>query len=184
MAAAEATAAAPPSRIYLTGFMAAGKTAVGAALAALLGLRFLDLDREVERRAGTSIRRIFERQGEAAFRDLEHTALRATASLDSVVVATGGGTMAFERNRSLIRELGICVWLDASFETVVARLDAAGQSRRPLFRSRDEARALYDERLPAYRMADFRVAVSQADTATGVAARIARLLPRESVCAT
>ena len=172
------------SRIYLVGFMASGKTAVGAALAAREGLRFLDLDREIEHRADGEIRRIFERRGEAAFRDLEHDALRTSVSSPSIVVATGGGAMAFERNQEIIRTAGYSVWLDASFETLLARLDEAGRRQRPLFRDEVQARSLYEERLSSYRLADLHVRVSAEDTASGVAARIARLLPRESVCAT
>ena len=133
------SAAAP--RIYLTGFMAAGKTAVGGALAALLGYRFIDLDRQIEARAGLSAAEIFERRGEEAFRELEHRALEGTANLRQTVIATGGGAMTFERNRALIRRLGLSVWLDPGFEIILARLDEAGRRRRPLFRDPEQARS-------------------------------------------
>ena len=78
-------------RIYLTGFMGAGKTAVGGNLCELLGYPLLDLDREVEARAGLSVREIFEKLGESAFRDLEHDCLKQTAPLRRV------GTLPFRR---------------------------------------------------------------------------------------
>lgn len=162
-------------RIYLTGFMAAGKTAVGKALAAILGYRFVDLDSEIEARAGCSVREIFARRGEAAFRELEHEALRATASDRRLVVATGGGTVTFERNRALIRRLGTSVWLAPAFETLLARLDEEERAQRPLLGDPQQARELYRQRLDAYRRADIRIGVDADETAAGVAARIARL---------
>lgn len=165
-----------PRRVYLTGFMAAGKTAVGRLLARELGYRFVDLDSEIEKRCGESIREVFERQGEVGFRDLEHSALEATAVEPGVVVATGGGAMVFERNRDLIRRLGISVWLDPGFETILGRLDEDERRRRPLFEDEEQARALYEQRLDAYQMADLRVEISDADTAEAVVARIAKLI--------
>lgn len=165
-----------PSRIFLTGFMASGKTAVGSALADRLGYRFLDLDREVEARAGASVREIFARRGEAAFRDLEHRALAATAAAGEVVVATGGGAVVFERNRALIRRLGVSVWLDPGFETLLARLDEEGRRERPLLRDPEQARRLYESRLGAYARADLRIEIAADETAPEVAARIARSL--------
>lgn len=174
-------------RIYLTGFMGAGKSSVGGSLADILGARFVDLDRQIERRTETTISIIFARQGEAAFRDLEHSCLKETAKWDHVVVATGGGTMTFDRNLSVIRELGVSVWLDLSFEAIVDRLGPHARRKRPLFADEDQARKLYDERLPAYRRSDLRVGVTADDSPTSVAKRIAQEL-REKVrvepCAT
>ena len=96
-------------RIFLTGFMGSGKTTVGRRLAERLELPFVDLDEEIERRAGMAVREIFERQGEPAFRALEAEALRQVLALPDVVVATGGGTMAFEGNFRLIRASGLVV---------------------------------------------------------------------------
>ena len=76
-------------RIYLTGFMGCGKTTVGRRLAQRLGVPFVDLDEEIERRAGMTVRQIFEQQGEPAFRQMEAEALRGTLALPDVVVATG-----------------------------------------------------------------------------------------------
>ncbi|HEX9736208.1 MAG TPA: shikimate kinase [Thermoanaerobaculia bacterium] len=169
-------------RIYLTGFMGAGKTAVGGNLSGLLGSALLDLDHEVEARAGLSIREIFERLGEGAFRELEHDCLKQTARFQAAVVATGGGTMTFPRNLALIRRLGVSVWLNPSFATIVERIGGRGKSDRPLFKTEEQALALFRERLPAYRRSDLQMDVAPGETAAEVAARIAlRLKERRCV---
>ena len=169
-------------RIYLIGFMAAGKTQIGIGLASLLGYRFRDLDQEIEGRAEMSVAEIFERRGEDVFRDLEHECLAGTSSLENAVIATGGGTMTFERNRGLIRDLGLSVWLDPSFEILLERLRLGARGSRPLFRDESQARSLYDSRLRAYRMADLRIETTAEDTPRCVAAKIAARL-RERSCA-
>lgn len=169
-------------RLYLTGFMAAGKTAVGSALAENLGRVFCDLDAVIEQEAGETVREIFARRGEAAFRDLEHECLGRTAELAGAVIATGGGTMSFARNRELIRRLGVSVWLDPPFDTLLARLRRSVAADRPLYGDENETRALYHRRLDAYRMSDLRIEPSSGESAPSVAARIAHLL-RERRCA-
>ncbi len=177
----------PPAaslRVFLVGFMASGKTAVGSALAARLGVRFIDLDREIETAAGADVEKIFTHFGEATFRDLEHEALRRTSEEAAAVVATGGGAMIAERNRALIRELGTSVWLDAGFDVILDRLSPGGRRKRPLFQDEEQALELYRERRAFYRRADLRVEIEFADTARRVAARIADLLLRGNLCAT
>lgn len=163
-------------RIYLTGFMGSGKTAAGQRLAERLGVPFVDLDSEVERRAGMAVREIFERQGEPAFRALEQEALRATGELPDVVVATGGGTVTFEANARWIRANGVSVWLNPSFATIVRRIGGLGKRDRPLFRDEVQALALYRERLPAYRRADLTVEVGPEEQPEEIAARIELLM--------
>jgi shikimate kinase len=163
-------------RIYLTGFMGAGKSAVGRRLAERLGVPFMDLDEEVERRAGLRVREIFERHGEAEFRRLEQETLRASGEMEDVVVATGGGTVTFEANARWIRENGLSVWLNPSFATIVGRIGGLGKKDRPLFREEAQALALYQERLPAYRRADLAVDVRPDEHPQEVAARVALLL--------
>ncbi len=170
-----------PVRVYLVGFMAAGKTAVGSTLATLLGYGFGDLDRMIEERAGAPTHEIFSGRGESWFRDCEHRCLGDTGARDRFVIATGGGTMTFERNRELIGRLGTSVWLDPPFETLLARLEKAGRGIRPLFRDPEQARALYHRRLDAYRMSDLRIETRPRETADDVAARIAARL-RERSC--
>lgn len=160
-------------RIYLTGFMGSGKSTVGRLLASRLGFPFLDLDEEVERLAGMRVREIFERHGEPVFRRMERESLEATRSLPEVVVATGGGTVAFEVNHRFIRENGITVWLNPSFATIVDRIGAMGKEDRPLFRNETQALALYRERLPAYRRADLTMDMAPGEGPEEIAARIA-----------
>ncbi len=163
-------------RIYLTGFMGSGKSAVGRRLAERLGLPFVDLDEEIEKRAGLRVREIFEWHGESDFRRLEQETLRATGELGDVVVATGGGTVTFEANARWIRENGLSVWLNPAFATIVGRIGGLGKKDRPLFRDEVQALALYRERLPAYRQADLTVDVRPEEHPQEVAARVALLL--------
>jgi shikimate kinase len=163
-----------PGRIFLTGFMGSGKTTVGRALAGALGWSFVDLDAEVEARAAMTVREVFARLGEPAFRELEHEALRdVIAAPPPVVVATGGGTFTFERNLALLQGAGVSVWLNPSFATIVRRIGTLGKRDRPLFRNEAEALALYQARLPAYRLAEHRIDVGADDSADEVAARVA-----------
>jgi shikimate kinase len=147
-------------RIYLTGFMGSGKTTVGRALARRLGVPFLDLDHEIEQQAGMTVRQIFERQGEPAFRSLEAEALRGTLALADVVVAMGGGTVTFEANARLAAANGLTVWLNPAFATIAKRIGGRGKVDRPLFKDEVQALALYRERLPAYRRSDLTVDVA------------------------
>jgi shikimate kinase len=160
-------------RIYLTGFMGCGKTTVGRRLARKLNVEFVDLDEEVERRAGMTVRQIFEAQGEPAFRQMEAEALRGTLARPDVVVAMGGGTMAFEANAALIGAGGLSIWINPAFATIAARIGGRGKSDRPLFKDESQALALYRERLPAYRRADLTVDVAPREGPEEIAARIA-----------
>jgi shikimate kinase len=169
--------------IYLTGFMGSGKTTVGGCLAARLGLPFVDLDQAIEARACRSIRQIFDEVGEPGFRSLEHEVMTAVAAGPPAVVATGGGTVTASANLRLIETTGISVWLNPPFATISKRIGALGKADRPLFKDEMQALALYRDRIPAYRKADFEVAVAPAESAEEVAARIA-LLVRARSCAT
>ncbi len=168
-------------RIFLIGFMGAGKTTIGKNLSAALRYRFVDLDSVIETTAGRSIPTIFDRWGEARFRELEHQCLGRLADLEDVVVATGGGTFAFEVNRDVIRGLGTSVWLDPSFSTIVSRIGETEQRDRPLFRSSEETQALYERRRSSYRLADVHVEVGATETPDEVADRVADLM-REREC--
>ena len=167
-------------RVYLTGFMGAGKTATGRGLAAALKWRFVDLDGRVEAVAGQSVPEIIERRGEEAFRSLERAALEETLGDRRVVVATGGGTLAQPGAVELLRGRGLIVWLELPFAELARRVEAAGVGARPLYGSRRRARQLYRERLPFYRQADLVVTVGGDEPVASVVGRLAAELGVEA----
>jgi len=140
--------------------MGAGKSRVGRALASALGWSFVDTDVLVERAAGMKIAEIFAREGEAGFRKRERAVLEALPT-SACVIALGGGAVASQANRDLLREKGTLVWLDARPETLVERIGAANE--RPLLAGLDDAAriaklaALRAERASAYGAASVRV---------------------------
>jgi shikimate kinase len=170
-------------RIFLTGFMGAGKTSVGRRLAASLAWPFVDLDEEIEKQAGESVREIFEHAGEQRFREIEARVLADSMRHDPVVVATGGGTLTFPRNLSAAKSAGLVVWLNPEFATLTRRVGGRGKEDRPLFRDEATVLALYRERLPAYALADLKVDVAAGESVEEVAARIG-LLVAERTCNT
>jgi shikimate kinase len=161
-------------RVYLIGFMGAGKTATGSELARLQRAVFWDLDLRVEAALGMSVQEVFAGRGEAFFRGVEAAQLKLTRRASRAVVATGGGTFASETNRETIRRLGVSVFLDVPWEELVRRLPGK-QEHRPLFDSPETARKLFESRLPAYRLADLTVNPGRGEDAVAVAHRIALL---------
>ena len=153
--------------------MGSGKTTVGAALARARGCTLVDLDREIELRAGKSVREIFESEGEPVFRRLEHETLGAASEQDDAVIATGGGTFTFAANRAVIGRSGTSVFLHPPFSVIMRRIGALGKADRPLFRDETQALALYRERLPAYEQADHTIEIGSDETPEETAARIA-----------
>ncbi len=146
-----------PERVVLVGFMAAGKSTVGPLLARELGYRFVDMDAEVERRAGTSVRRLFVTEGEAAFRQLEAEVTRALDEARRVVVAAGGGWMARPELRDRWPD-AVRLWLRAEPETILARLGDTTASRPLLGEDpTDAVRRLSAEREAAYARAELAV---------------------------
>lgn len=159
--------------LFLTGFMGAGKSTVGRLLAERLGLPFVDLDTELELRAGLSVSEIFYRSGEPGFRALEAEALRQVVDAPDRVVATGGGTVTFDESWRLMRSTGISIFLNPTFSTIVGRIGAVGKADRPLFRDEAQLLQLFRERLPVYRQADMTIDIGAAEEAGEVAARLA-----------
>ena len=142
-------------KIYLVGFMAAGKTTVARALAARLGWRAEDVDELIEARERRTVADIFARQGETYFRGVEREILRLILPLRHVVVATGGGTFMDPDNRAAINLDGLSVWLDVPFDVVLSRLPADG--RRPLAADRVQMERLFAVRQAAYAQAHVRI---------------------------
>jgi len=147
--------------VCLTGFMGSGKSTVAKQLASQLGWMNVDLDRRITDAAGQTIPEIFAKKGEAEFRRLEHEQLArliAEAGEDQKprIVSLGGGTVAQPQNLALLRESGAAlIWLDCPIEELLVR--CAQITDRPLFRDEASFRRLYQERLPFYKMADYRV---------------------------
>jgi shikimate kinase len=160
-------------RIYLSGFMGAGKTTVGRCLADRLGLPFVDLDEVIERRAGLTVREIFERAGEPGFRQLELETLTELAAGEDLVLALGGGTVTVAATAELLAATGVTVWLNPPFATIVRRIGALGKGDRPLFRDEVQAFELYRARLAAYRRCDLEVGVEADEGPDEIASRIA-----------
>lgn len=148
--------------LYLVGFMGSGKSTIGAALADELGWGFADLDTDIEAEAGITIAEIFEREGEPAFRQREHAALRERVRTvqhgQPVILALGGGTFAQPNNAELLHDNGVTLWLDISLEDALRRV--GHQTHRPLARDPEKFAALYAARRPAYELADYRVPIS------------------------
>jgi len=128
-----------------------GKSTVGREVARRLHRRFVDCDKEIELRSGCTIATLFERDGEAAFRDLEAATLAALVESESAVIATGGGAILREANRELLRRRTRCVYLRASPGFLWRRLRR--DRRRPLLQVADpeaRLRAMSAEREPLY----------------------------------
>jgi shikimate kinase len=141
--------------IFLVGFMGAGKTTVGRALARQLDFAFIDLDEMTERREGKSVREIFSESGEAEFRRQETATIQGCRDYRNAIIALGGGAYVSETNREILREMGKTVWLDCPIEICLARI--GGDESRPLLGDEREMNALLETRLPAYSLADFAV---------------------------
>lgn len=146
--------------VALVGFMGAGKTTVGEALARRLGWRFLDLDRLIEERDGRTVEQIFQQSGEPAFRDRERELLQEAVErhrAGGCVVALGGGAFIQTKIRELLLSNGVSsVFLDATVEELFRRSDQPGVIR-PLRGNAQQFGELYEHRRQAYGQADLRV---------------------------
>jgi shikimate kinase len=150
--------AATSRPIVLIGLMGVGKTTVGRRLAARLGLLFVDADHEIELAAGLSVSEIFDRFGEAHFRDGERRVIARLIDGTAKVIATGGGAFMNEATRALILDKATAVWLDADIDTLAARVSR--RDDRPLLRGKD-ARVVLGElaavRNPVYALAPIHI---------------------------
>jgi len=134
--------------------MGAGKSTIGKPLAKRLNLSFVDLDCEVEAVSGKKITALFEEQGEETFRQLESDILRKKVQVGNVVIATGGGVVEREENRSLLKKNGVSIFLYVDWEILKSRLSAT--SDRPLVNnagSMTAVRQRYERRIGYYREA-------------------------------
>lgn len=116
-------------RIFLVGYMGSGKTTIAKKLASKLDFSVVDLDKEIENAAGTSIPEIFKNQGEKAFRNLERKALREWIAKDDFVMATGGGTPCFFESMDEMNGAGETVYLEMTPKALTDRVIASKQER-------------------------------------------------------
>jgi shikimate kinase len=159
-------------RVFLIGFMGAGKTTIGQELSVRMNCSFVDLDLFIERRYYKTIRQIFEEKGEETFREIECKALREVAEFEDVVISTGGGTPCFHQNMMFMNEQGTTVYLKVSLEELVRRINLH-KSARPLLKdyTGDELRRFVEEsivrRRPFYEQAHIVFSTDTLDMATG-----------------
>jgi len=144
--------------IVMVGMMGAGKTAIGRALAARIGVPFLDSDAEIEAAASRTVPEIFARDGEPFFRARETQVISRLLDAQRGVLSTGGGAFLAEVNRRNISERGVSVWLNADLDLLWQRV--RHKDTRPLLRTSDPRATLaeiYDARVPLYALADVSV---------------------------
>lgn len=136
------------TRIFLIGYMGAGKTTLGRALAKELDIQFIDLDSYIEKRLCKSVSQIFAENGEEGFRDIERRMLHEVGDFENVVISTGGGTPCFFDNIEYMNRQGATVFLDVPVERLFIRLKIA-RKKRPLIMEKkdDELRDFITEQL-------------------------------------
>lgn len=137
--------------IFFVGFLGAGKSTLARNLGTMFNRRYVDTDRLVERRAGKSVTRIFEEEGEDRFRVLETQALSGLAADKSLLVSCGGGIVETPRNIELMHEMGFCVYLEGDIDDSLRQIRRC--DTRPDFRSPQHAASLLEHRRPLYQQA-------------------------------
>ena len=143
------------TRIFLIGYMGAGKTTLGKAFARAMGLTFIDLDWYIEERFHKTIRELFTERGAEEFRNLERRMLHEVAEFEDVVISVGGGTPCFFDNVEFMNMAGETVYLDVNIQVLFRRLKVAKQQRPLLDGKTDEELLLFiqealQKRLPFY----------------------------------
>lgn len=162
-----------PDRIFLSGFMGAGKSAIGKVLSERLEISFLDLDDYIEEEAGKEIPRIFNENGESTFREIERKCLLEVIKKFEGVVALGGGSLQNQHMVDHIKLNGLLIFIDTPFSIIFNRISR--DSNRPLLLNEEgsvkekeilkkELSALYEQRLPYYQQAELRISNSKQQT--------------------
>lgn len=142
--------------IYLVGFMGSGKSTVGKLLARRLNMDFVDIDKEVEKSEGISIKEIFHKFGEPYFRELERLKLKEFLKKSGFVVSTGGGLGADKDMMELMKKEGKVIWINADINTVLDR--CKNDTDRPLLKlPKEELFKLFEKRKEVYSLADIRI---------------------------
>lgn len=165
-----------PCTVVLVGLMGVGKSVIGRRLAHRLGVPFIDADTEIEAAAGCTINEIFERFGEAAFREGEAKVMARLLDGPTCILAAGGGAFMNPDTRARIRERGVSLWLKADLDLLVKR--TSGRSHRPLLNKGNPRRILDDlvrRRYPVYALADVTVEMAE-ETPEASCARVLEAL--------
>ena len=147
-------------RIFLIGYMGAGKTTLGKAFARAMGLTFVDLDWYIEERFHKTVSQIFAERGEEGFRELEKRMLHEASDFEDVVISVGGGTPCFFDNMDYMNQVGETVFLDVDIKVLFRRLKVAKQQRPLLANKTDEELMTFiqealQKRLPHYTKAKY-----------------------------
>lgn len=137
--------------VFFVGFLGAGKSTLARNLGRMFHRRFVDTDRLVERRCGSTVSQVFEEQGEDCFRELETDVLEGLKSERSLLVSCGGGIIETPRNIELMHEMGFCVYLDGDLDDSLRQIRRS--DTRPDFRSAEHAADLLAHRRPLYEQA-------------------------------
>lgn len=167
-------------RIFLTGYMGAGKTTLGKAFARELGLTFIDLDWYIEERFHRTISELFRERGEDGFRRLEQSMLHEAGEFEDIVISTGGGTPCFFDNMDYMNSQGQTVFLDVPVDVLFRRLRVATQ-QRPILQGKtdDELRTFIgralEGRMPHYSQARYRFDGSRLEDRRQIADSVASL---------
>ena len=143
------------TRIFLIGYMGAGKTTLGKAFARAMGLTFVDLDWYIEERFHKTVSQIFTERGEEGFRELEKRMLHEASDFENVVISVGGGTPCFFDNMEYMNQVGETVFLDVDNKVLFRRLKVAKHQRPLLANKTDEELMTFiqealEKRLPHY----------------------------------
>lgn len=155
-------------RIYLVGFMGAGKSVIGRLLSKSLNLDFYDLDSEIESKYRTTVSSIFAKYDEACFRKLETNVLQSFSNNDNFIMSCGGGTPCFNNNMELMNSLGITVYLKLPPETLATRIYNSVKTRPLTAEKTQEELVEYVERTlinrePFYSMANITIDCTNAN---------------------
>ena len=174
---------APARHVVLVGPMGSGKSTLGRGLAAWLGLAFVDVDARIVAAAGCDIPSLFANEGEAGFRKRETQALAEALAGEAAVIATGGGAVLADANRTAMREAGHVVYLQVDAATQLARL--TGDTARPLLATADRAQRLADLqtiREPLYREVAHHIFDTSTHAPDAAVAALAALLDPPETC--
>jgi shikimate kinase len=175
----------PQDNIILVGFMGTGKSSLGRLVAKLTGRRFVDTDHLIVQREGREIGQIFREHGEPHFREIESCILASLAPGSGLVVATGGGIVTTPKNLSLLKTLGLVVWLQASEEEIFRRVSR--NSKRPLLQTENPRKTIFEllaKRAPLYEAASHvslnTTLLSHKEAAEALISRASQGIPAES----